>query len=312
MRPIWQVNGFDDATVHAFNVALRKYGSRPDVTGVDIGIKVKDGELNARAGAVIRIHVREKIEKAALTRREKIPASVEGIPTDIIEARYVEQHAAMDIDPARVMRVDPFQPGVSIGHEDSTAGTLGMFVTDTLNMRRCILSTDHVLRGGSKPKPGDAIVQPGPADEGATPGDVVATLGRFNKLVAAAIAPLTGARQLVDEQLGSGVRIANFRLPIVGDVLEKSGRTTGITQGLVDGLGHFDGVGFSMHLRPLAEDIDDIPISDGGDSGAVWYDPETRAGVGLHVRGAEHPTGQSSFAIASSLVVIAQKLNIRV
>lgn len=312
MKPIWLANGFDDATVHAFNVALRKYGSRPDVTGVDIGIKVQDGQLNVRAGAVIRIHVREKFDKAALTSREKIPKSIEGIPTDVIEARYVEQHTNIGLDPARVMRVDPFQPGVSIGHEDTTAGTLGMFVTDTLNQRRCILSTDHVLRAGSKPKPGDAIVQPGPADGGATPSDVVATLGRFNKLVAAAIAPLSGARQLVEAQLESGVRITSFRLPVVGDILEKSGRTTGITQGLVDGLGHFDGVGFSMHLRPLAEDIDDIPISDGGDSGAVWYDPETSAGVGLHVRGAEHPTGQSSFAIASSLTVVAQKLNIRV
>ena len=97
----------------------------------------------------------------------------------------------------------------------------------------------------------------------------------------------------------TGELIRSFRAPRVGDVLEKSGRTTGTTRAVViNERRPADGLPTAFILGRLPGESD--PISCEGDSGAIWYDPETREGVGLH-HGGETDDG---IAVAVSLVLI--------
>src|SRR5690606_39935729 len=72
----------------------------------------------------------------------------------------------------------PLLPGFSIGHGGVTAGTLGAFVTRSHPGDRHLyaLSNYHVLAGSPHARPGDVVLQPGPADGGLPPGDRIGEL----------------------------------------------------------------------------------------------------------------------------------------
>ncbi len=305
--------GLTPDAVHAFDLALARYLTRPDVTGIDIGQKLVQGAVDPKAGIVVRIHVREKRPLHALAAGERIPARLAGIRTDVVESAYTPQAALRPEPPAtgvtaRARRVDPVQPGVSIGHVDGTAGTFGLLVADRVTGAPCLLSAAHVLRVGRRPRPGDPIVQPGPADGGGA-GDEIAGLLRFNLLLDAAIARLSPARTFAERQFETGVTLTSARGPRLGERLVKSGRGTGVTAAVVSGIGTFGGVYPAMHLRAPAPG-DATPIAASGDSGAVWYDPTTLAAVGLHVRGPTVPSRATNFAVAAILPVVLERLDI--
>ena len=67
--------------------------------------------------------------------------------------------------------------GVSIGHKDITAGTLGCLVEKNGDI--FILSNNHVLANSNAAQPGDPILQPGPYDGGRFPEDHIANLEAF-------------------------------------------------------------------------------------------------------------------------------------
>ena len=82
-------------------------------------------------------------------------------------------------------------------------------------------------------------------------------------------------------------------------MLETSARTTGTTRARVIAVGRpADGRPNAFILERLSGDTQ--PISWAGDSGAVWYDPTTLEGVGLH-HGGEPEEGK---AVAVSLPLI--------
>src|SRR5882672_1792011 len=72
----------------AYQLALARYSQRPDVTGVDIGLKRRRGK--ATSAIAIRIHVREKFGKPHLENWEAIPKAINGVPTDVIQATYLD------------------------------------------------------------------------------------------------------------------------------------------------------------------------------------------------------------------------------
>jgi hypothetical protein len=290
---------------NAYQMALARFGQRPDVTGVDIGFKYRRGKRLAQV--VIRIHVREKFLKSHLAKREKIPLTIGGVPTDVIQATYVD---AACFDPARAAVVNPLQPGVSVGRAGGGTGTIGLIVTDKVGGKKAILSCRHILASGSSPRPGDPILQPGPGDGGKA-ADQVATLERVHTPTDSGIALLTLQRPHVPAQFGSGVTVVGTRYPQLGDVLEKSSRTTGVQRGLVDGIGVFEGLKFSFHLVPEVPD-GECQISEPGDSGAVWYDPVTLQAVGLHAKGEPSGSNLQDYAIATSVKKIEGLLNIKV
>lgn len=68
--------------------------------------------------------------------------------------------------PRKTEKLRPALCGVSIGHYQVTAGTLGCLVIDKTNGRIAILSNNHVLTNVNEARIGDMITQPGPYDIG--------------------------------------------------------------------------------------------------------------------------------------------------
>jgi hypothetical protein len=282
-------------------IAEKRYLHRPNVTGVDIGYRWKDGKRTDEIA--VRVHVKEKIPPHALEAAEVIPETIDDIPIDVIEARYRpgDKNAlpARESTPAgHRTRRDPLFPGISVCHKDSTAGTLGAFVIDLVSGNPGILSNWHVLAGATA-RPGDAILQPGPFDGGRNPQDAVAALERMllNADGDAAIALLNGSRGWSPVIFGTDQLLLGTKRANLGDVLIKSGRTTGVTRGKVDGFGVYtiqydvgpkSIKGFKLVARKDGNP-DNEEISSGGDSGSIWYDETDLKAVGLHFAGETDP-----------------------
>ena len=146
--------------------------SRANVVGVAVGNK---GDKSVEGGEkAVVVLVEQKLPLAALSASDVIPKQLDGIRTDVYEVGYLRAYETPR---------DRFRPtipgGVSIGHFKITAGTLGVIVTDRNTGERLILSNNHVLANSNDAAKGDAILQPGPADGGQNPADVVAHLERF-------------------------------------------------------------------------------------------------------------------------------------
>jgi hypothetical protein len=294
--------GIDDRLVAAYEHALATYGHRPNVTGIDIGLQRTGGEETGKLA--VRIHVREKVASKHVRAGELLPPRLGGVDVDVIQRHYV-QHAG-----AGAKRFATLQPGISIGHPrlQGGSGTLGLFVRDDQG-RPGLLSASHVIVPDGSSQPGDPILQAGRGDSGQAPADTVATVSRFDLRTDSAVAVLNGARPWIAEQLTSNVTLVGSRVPAIGDVLTKSGRSTDVTTARVDGVaGPYGGVQASFHMVPVTND--GTLICDFGDSGAVWYDAATLEAVGLHCRGAEHPTGANQFAIASAVTVVLSRLQV--
>lgn len=306
----------------AYRKALATYSQREDVTGVDIGFRYKDDKRTDQIA--VRVHVKEKMPESGLEAAEVLPEMVEGVPLDVIQASY-HPHSALASEPVaelvdRTARLDRIQPGVSISHRNVTAGTFGALVYDRRTGRPCILSNWHILVGSASAIPGDPIVQPGRMDGGRSPRDTVARLERMilDQDGDAAIAVLNGAREVRSEQLDTDVVLHQARQPRVGEILEKSGRTTNVTRGKVDGRGQYKllypmGVvgidGFKI-VTEVDGNPGDQEVSSGGDSGSLWYGVSDGQGVGLHFGGEIDADPRAEHAVACYLDRVLDRLNI--
>src|SRR5699024_4578819 len=100
----------------------------------------------------------------------------------------------------------PLRPGLSIAHTDVSAGTLGAFVVPTRtdgtgNTGVHLLSNNHVIADSDRATTGDVIVQPGPADGGAGPGDRIGLLDRVVSLDATTPAFVDAATAALDDDV---------------------------------------------------------------------------------------------------------------
>ncbi|MEU2347289.1 hypothetical protein [Modestobacter sp. NPDC049651] len=198
-------------------------------------------------------------------------------------------------------RVRPLRPGLSVGHPDVTAGTLGGFVRRPGEPGLLVLSNDHVLADSDAATVGDPVLQPGVAD-GGTAADRIGTLVAFVPL-----APEPGA--LVDAAvaaLDEGVAADPTAYPggaLLGTVVaaddvdpeqqvEKLGRTTGHTRGRITAV-EVDGVGVQyddgVHTFDDQVEIEGLTgaFSAGGDSGSVIWRSADRAPLGLLFAGSD-------------------------
>lgn len=304
-HPIFHATpGIDDRLIAVYHKVLAKYGHRPEVTGVDIGLQRRSGmETGVLA---VRVHVLEKVAKRYLTGRELFPRQIDGVPIDVIEAAYVRQVGA------GAARFSTLQPGISIGHPRlHGSGTLGLFVRDGHDANlKYLLSASHVIVPDNHSHAGDPVFQAGASDGGHAPADTVANVSRFCLKVDAAIAVLSDSRPSIDQQLGTTTIISSVRAPAINDVLTKSGRTTDVTTARVDGVsGPYGDIQASFHLVPVRLD-DPKLICDFGDSGAIWFDAKTGAGVGMHCMGAPNPTPGHQYAVATLLTEVFSRLKV--
>lgn len=189
----------------------------------------------------------------------------------------------------------PAPGGVSVGHVNVTAGTLGsraIGLTAPWTNRHLILSNNHVLANSNAGHVNDSIIQPGAADGGRHPGDQIAVLARWVPI------NFGGAPNFVDAAFGwawherirgeqyylSGGNPAYYRTgtaPLaasLGLLVGKSGRTTGLTQGRVTQIGvsvnvNYGGGRVALFRNQIAiQSVNGNPFSSPGDSGSlIWH-----------------------------------------
>ncbi len=322
----------DDA-ITVLDGVRREWLRRPGVTAVDVGYKISDGELTD--DVALRVHVARKLPVAELAAAEVFnesggtPTELEGFPIDVIEATYGPSDADGSVvldndDPESLEAVDrksavnPLIGGVSCGNTRVTAGTLGVVVYDRATCQPMILSNWHVLAGASAARVGESIVQPGSIDGGT---QTVATLTRMrlDSAMDAAVATLNGARGHNRDILGLGT-VSGTETAHLGMLVVKSGRTTAITRGIVDGVsmsvsinyGDPGVVAFSNQIRIVPRPpwpAVDYEVSKGGDSGSIWLNQANNRAIGLHFAGENDPSPASENAIANPIGPVAQALN---
>jgi hypothetical protein len=305
----------------AYSEALARYAHRDNITGIDIGYKYTDGQ--ATETLAIRLHVKEKIPKSALETADLFPEEIVGFPVDVIQGNYKPGAQREPIPEAtnRTTRFSRLQPGISVAHTGVTAGTLGMFVKDRRSGKPAILSNWHVLAGSATASPGDGIVQPGPHDGGRAPRDVVGALERMmlDKDGDAAIAFVSNARPFDPSVIDVNVVPDSLADPQVGDEVIKSGRTTQVTRGRVDGKGRYFitypvgrvGIDGFIIVPSTKDNPTNEEISMGGDSGSIWIKDGTRTAVGLHFAGETDPRPSEEHAIACFVTRVFPRLDIQ-
>ena len=121
----------------ALNKTRYKLLGLQNVVGLGIGHK-EIGAENTGEPAFI-VYVEQKLPVDNLLRGHVVPEKIGGLNTDVIEIGVVR---ALGV---RTSRERPAQPGMSIGHYRSTAGTFGAVVKDKQTKELMLLSNNHVL-----------------------------------------------------------------------------------------------------------------------------------------------------------------------
>ena len=257
-----------------------------NILGVGYGAKVTDGRVSE--AAALRVYVKAKLSRRRLRPGEEVPEEIGTMLTDVVPVGDV------------TALTRPVRGGVSIGHPDSTAGTLGCLVRVGGDDQPFILSNNHVMAEVNRATVGDPILEPGPADGGTL---AIAELSDFEPIkpwgeanaMDAALARLLDADDCTaDIEVIGSVQNPPMEASLYQSV-RKHGRTTQHTVGVILDLS----ADLWVRVRPqeLAWFEDQIAVagvggdfSQPGDSGSLVVDAVTRAPVGLLFAGGEGHT----------------------
>jgi hypothetical protein len=275
------------------------------IVGVGIGLAETTGSFSAPPGTpVLRVYASEPMPTRAAAEyvgavfgvQELSDGAVgfEVVPTGPIDAY---QHRG---------RMRPVPAGISCGHVNVTAGTVGAFARGRQAPRNqdvFVLSNNHVLADVNAGVAGDAVLQPGKRDGGRDPADRFAELERFVQIdfspgatnavdaaVAKVIEPASVRSEMLFLQNGLPAFFPYGKNPVpahFGMTVGKSGRTTGLTVGRVTATG----VTIQVNMRGGRIAVFDGQIeiaglqglfSQPGDSGSLiwtWANPHDPVGL---------------------------------
>jgi len=302
--------GGDDALMRRATEAKRAAAGRlrayPNVIGVGVGLKEVGGVRTDQVA--IRVYVERKLPRSRLADAEVLPDEIDGVPIDVIEARF-EVHGGPDPTDEHRLRHNPMVGGISVGNEVlGGSGTLGGSVFDNRTRQDLMLSNWHVLCGSLTCAVGEPVIQPGTGggDTG-TPADIVGRLHRsvLADEVDAAVAVLSGHRFLRRDLLNLGP-FAGASDPVLGAQVRKSGRTTGVTDGVItDVSAEIDVIGYPQGTLTFQNQIviENGDPSAPGDSGSLWVDGSNRV-VGLNF------AGSPGRAVANPIAAVIDALDI--
>lgn len=141
------------------------------MVGVGIGHKKTGGKTLAELCLVAL--VQSKVSEDTLPEGAAIPSELGGYRTDVVEVGHLRAMTS------RLERWRPAVGGISIGHFQVTAGTLGCVVYNLASAEPLILSNNHVLANSNDCSLHDPILQQGKVDGGVAGEDTIATLSRF-------------------------------------------------------------------------------------------------------------------------------------
>lgn len=263
----YSASSFEAALTLQENVT-EEWLSREGVVGTAIGV---DG----MGRAVLKVYLTE----AGVASFPRFLSGVEVVPE--VTGRFTALPADEAVDPKRGFP-RPVPIGVSGGHGNVTAGTIGARVTD--GARLFALSNNHVFAANNGGRPGDNLLQPGVVDGGRDPDDAFGTLHDFEPIVfcgALGCEPnsIDAAIALTsDDQLGSSTPDGGYGSPRgwteeaeLGMSVQKYGRTTGHTVGRVSGINATIDVNYRVGRARFEGQIviSGNGFSAGGDSGSL-------------------------------------------
>ncbi|WP_298803998.1 hypothetical protein [uncultured Pseudokineococcus sp.] len=217
-------------------------------------------------------------------------------------------------------RERPLRPGLSVAQRAVTAGTVGGFVARPGDPTRYLLSNNHVLADSDRAATGSAVLQPGSAD-GGTAADAVGRLSVAVPLQLASPNVVDAALAALDDdvEIDPTYPVGAVTTTTAADdglLVEKVGRTTGLTRGAVTAI-ELDGVAVSYPSGVVTFDDQvevtgaDGAFSAGGDSGSLVYDPVTRAAVGLLFAGSERGgTGGAGLTFCNPVDAVLEALGV--
>ncbi|HSO85247.1 MAG TPA: hypothetical protein VLQ91_01755 [Draconibacterium sp.] len=260
----------------------------PNVVNVAIGLKETSGELTD--DIVFQIFVIDKVEKDSLDPSELIPKKIKGYKTDVVRV------------PKAVNRIDssehrPVTGGLQISNGKGHVGTLGCFAQLVIDDTLVLLSNEHVLYSDSAVA-GDKIGQPNLDNKcccccAYVDGEIGTILSPAinNSKVDCAIASVKSGIAtdyvLNNSMAGSELHMDGIDTAVVGDLVRKVGRTSGLTNGTVSSInGPTSSKTGQIFIRPVASETytestnGKKAFSDGGDSGSIIID-EANNVIGL-------------------------------
>ncbi|MFD4601674.1 DNA/RNA non-specific endonuclease [Streptomyces sp. NPDC058464] len=303
----------------------------PNVSSVGIGHKLKNGTRGKQIALQFTVDRKAEPEALEALGTTRIPESitVDGVevPTDVIERSY-QAHFRVVAEaekPPRKTRLNPVVPGASVGGVTVTAGTIGCIVFDRTDGTPYVLSNWHVLQGPDG-QPGEEVVQPGRFDDNQISRNRLGVLKRSHLGPAGdcAVTTIEEGRTFDPRILGLDVAPQELGEAALGDKVVKSGRTTGVTHGIVRRIQTMAKIDYGgdigektigcFEIGPDNEHpAADRQISSGGDSGAVWlFKQNGRPGkvvAGLHF-GGESAGDPDDHALACLSSSVFEKLDI--
>ena len=277
------------AVMAAQNRHTESLMTQPGVVGTATGLAP-----NGRPAVLVLV------ESFAKARGSQIPTMLDGLPVAVritgkisalkkggIPATPGEEVDSTVCDPDPTVKFDRSVPiGVSTGHPDITAGTIGARVTDGTDVYA--LSNNHVYADENQAAYNDEVLQPGAYDGGATgpnatliDGDEIGTLHDFEEIIFS-----SAAGNIIDAALaesspdllsnatpcdGYGTPKSTTMAPSVNLKVKKYGRTTGLTVGLITAINATVNVGYDSGTARFVNQIIIEPggFSAGGDSGSL-------------------------------------------
>lgn len=225
------------------------------------------------------VRVEEKVPMDELFPEDRVPPKVTmenyTWKTEVIEEAQASAQQARDERHER-----PVPSGISIGHPDVTAGTLGSVPVTTSIGDMVIITNTHIApaeNGGV----GDTVLQPGPSDGGTTGDDDLGTVNDYIDIYDAEDEIADASFVEVDD---SDIQ-KNYIYGIGGaagidadtshtGTFYKSGRTTGVTSGSRTETDVTTTVDYDGNVVTFNQQDRFDYNSDGGDSGSIvgYYD----------------------------------------
>jgi hypothetical protein len=300
---------------------------RPGVTAVDVGYKYVNG---VRTDTVaIRVSVAEKKPVSKLTKAERVPDEIDGVPTDVLQ-RVFEPFAGAAGEASNMLKLDdialqvyttrhrPLVGGISVGPCRAIGGyvftgTAGAIVKDNATGDPMLLSNFHVMCVDNTWSVGDDMAQPSRVDGGSCPADYVAELTRasLSSAVDGAVARIDGVAYSC-EVVNIG-KVAGTKAATLGMAVRKHGRTTELTYGTVDSVSLSVNIdyGNGIGVQTLTNQIGIAPdtaqnshFSKKGDSGSVIMAGDRKV-VGLLFAGSS-----DGYTIANQIANVLSELNV--
>jgi len=264
--------------------------SRKGVYKVDVGYRWKDGKMTGEVA--IRVHVKKKRPIKELEAKEIVPTELAGFPVDVIES---------NIELQRRTRRNPLVGGVETRNVNiDGVGTLGAVVFDATNSQAMALSNHHVYVGGrANGAAGEQVNQPGTTVN----NDAIGTITRSNRGLDCAVATLNANRGISTTIVDFPGGIKGVVDPVLGMRVTKSGRTTGTTRGMVEGVSTNE-----FTVVPVPGEWQEL--SQGGDSGSIWLEQVSHAAVGLHYGGETSTAPEDERAWSKLISRVSNTLNI--